>query len=167
MDEPSIVMKLKIKNLRVKLQYVPSKEPYYISEEAVNQRIWQKVKGLPLDEAWSQTIVDKSEAEWNEFLEQCRKISHAAVVFATEDEVNQAIAMEITQVPDIKRKKQHHWEKDVRSIQRHRKTASKAQKWADLIGLEIKTTDDPILQVYNNQDKKAVPRWLVIRVSGK
>ena len=167
MDEPSIVMKLKIKNLRVKLQYVPSKEPYYISEEAVNQRIWQKVKGLPLDEAWSQTIVDKSEAEWNEFLEQCRKISHAAVVFATEDEVNQAIAMEITQVPDIKRKKQHHWEKDVRSIQRHRKTASKAQKWADLIGVEIKTTDDPILQVYNNQDKKAVPRWLVIRVSGK
>ena len=162
-DEPSIVKKLKIKNLRVKLRYVSSEEPYYISEEPVNQRIWQKVHGLPLNDAWSQVVVDKSDSEWNEFLERCRKISNVAVVFATEDEVNQAIAMDITQMPKIKRKKQHRWEKDVRSIQRHRKTVSKAQKWADLIGVEIKTTDDPILQVYNNQDKKASPRWLVVR----
>lgn len=166
-DEPSIVKKLKIKNLRVKLRYVSSEEPYYISEEPVNQRIWQKVQGLPLNEAWSQVVVDKSDSEWNEFLERCRKISNVAVVFATEDEVNQAIAMDITQMPKIKRKKQHRWEKDVRSIQRHRKTVSKAQKWADLIGVEIKTTDDPILQVYNNQDKKASPRWLVLRCSEK
>lgn len=162
-DEPSIVKKLKIKNLRVELRYVSSEEPYYISEEPVNQRIWQKVHGLPLNDAWSQVVVDKSDSEWNEFLERCRKISNVAVVFATEDEVNQAIAMDITQMPKIKRKKQHRWEKDVRSIQRHRKTVSKAQKWADLIGVEIKTTDDPILQVYNNQDKKASPRWLVVR----
>ena len=164
-DEPSIVKKLKIKNLRVKLRYVSSEEPYYISEEPVNQRIWQKVHGLPLNDAWSQVVVDKSDSEWNEFLERCRKISHVAVVFATEDEVNQAIAMDITQMPKIKSKKQYRWEKDVRSIQRHRKTVSRAQKWADLIGVEIKTTDDPILQVYNNQDKKKTPRWLVVRVT--
>ena len=164
-DEPSIVKKLKIKNLRVKLRYVSSEEPYYISEEPVNQRIWQKVHGLPLNDAWSQVVVDKSDSEWNEFLERCRKISNVAVVFATEDEVNQAIAMDITQMPKIKSKKQYRWEKDVRSIQRHRKTVSKAQKWADLIGVEIKTTDDPILQVYNNQDKKKTPRWLVVRVT--
>jgi hypothetical protein len=164
-DEPSIVKKLKIKNLRVKLRYVSSEEPYYISEEPVNQRIWQKVHGLPLNDAWSQVVVDKSDSEWNEFLERCRKISNVAVVFATEDEVNQAIALDITQMPEIKRKKQHRWEKDVRSIQRHRKTVSKAQKWADLIGVEIKTTDDPILQVYNNQDKKKTPRWLVVKVT--
>ena len=164
-DEPSIVKKLKIKNLRVKLRYVSSEEPYYISEEPVNQRIWQKVHGLPSNDAWSQVVVDKSDSEWNEFLERCRKISNVAVVFATEDEVNQAIAMDITQMPKIKSKKQYRWEKDVRSIQRHRKTVSKAQKWADLIGVEIKTTDDPILQVYNNQDKKKIPRWLVVRVT--
>ena len=166
-DEPSIVKKLKIKNLRVKLRYVSSEEPYYISEEPVNQRIWQKVHGLPLNEAWSQVVVDKSDMEWNEFLEQCRKISQEAVVFATEEEVNHAIAMDITQMPEIKQKKQRRWEKDMRSIQRHRKTASKAQKWADLIGVEIKTTDDPILQVYNNQDKRASPRWLVLRCIGR
>lgn len=131
----------------------------------MNQRLWQKVLGLPLNEAWSQVVVDKSDSEWNEFLERCRKISHVAVVFATEEEVSQAIAMDITQMPEIKRKKQHRWEKDVRSIQHHRKKVSKAQKWADLIGVEIKTTDDPILQVYNNQDKKSAPRWLVVRVT--
>ena len=81
--------------------------------------------------------------------------------------MNQAIAMDITQMPKIKSKKQYRWEKDVRSIQRHRKTVSRAQKWADLIGVEIKTTDDPILQVYNNQDKRASPRWLVLRCIGR
>jgi hypothetical protein len=72
-EEPSMVKKLKLKNLRVKLRYISSDEPYYISEEPVNQRLWQKVQGLPLNEAWSQVVVDKSDSEWNEFLERCRK----------------------------------------------------------------------------------------------
>jgi hypothetical protein len=40
---------------------------------------------------------------------------------------------------------------------------SKAQKWADLVGVTIKTADDPTLEAYNNQEKKAAPRWLVVR----
>jgi hypothetical protein len=41
--------------------------------------------------------------------------------------------------------------------------AGKAEKWADLVGVTIKTTDDPTLEAYNNHEKKAVPRWLVVR----
>jgi hypothetical protein len=83
-------------------------------------------------------------------------------MFATESEVNQAIAMDITEMPTTKKKKPKRWEKNVQSIQRHRRTATNAQKWADLIGVEIQSIDDPILQVYNNQEKKSVPRWLVL-----
>lgn len=145
-EEPAMVKKLKMNNIRVKFRYVACENPYYISEEAVNQRVWYKIQSLPLEEAWSQVVVDKTDGEWNVFLEECRKLSGEPVAFATEEEVNQAVANGVTYIPKLKIEKKKRWEKDTRSIQRHRKTVSKAQKWADLVGAKIRTVDDPILQ---------------------
>lgn len=161
--EPTITKKLKINNLRIRFRLVAGEIPFYISEEPINQRVWQKVNGLPLDEAWSKVVVDKTNNEWNEFLERCRRMSGNEVCFAKEAEVNQAIMMGVTQEPKLNAKRQKRWEKDTRSIQRHRRKAEKAQKWADLVGVKIKTIDDPTLQIYTNQDKDPNPRWLVIR----
>ena len=161
--EPTITKKLKINNLRIRFRLVAGEIPFYISEEPINQRVWQKVNGLPLDEAWSKVVVDKTNNEWNEFLERCRRMSGNEVCFAKEAEVNQAIMMGVTQEPKLNAKRQKRWEKDTRSIQRHRRRAEKAQKWADLVGVKIKTIDDPTLQIYTNQDKDPNPRWLVIR----
>lgn len=162
-EEPAMVKKLKMNNIRVKFRYVACENPYYISEEAVNQRVWYKIQSLPLEEAWSQVVVDKTDGEWNVFLEECRKLSGEPVAFATEEEVNQAVANGVTYIPKLKIEEKKRWEKDTRSIQRHRKTVSKAQKWADLVGAKIRTVDDPILQLYNNQTKNQQPRWLVVR----
>ena len=162
-DEPELVKKLKIKNLRVKLIYVAAEEPYYISEEPVSWRVWNKVMNLPNDLSWSQAVVDKTNNEWNEFLDKCRRQSHEALLFASEEEVKQAMELGITQEPKLKKAKQRRWEKDTRSIQRHRKTAQNAQKWADLIGVQIKTTDDPILRLYSPERHADKPRWLVIK----
>ena len=162
-EEKDVVKKLKIRNLRVKFRLVPGDTPYYISEAPVNYRIWQKVNEQSAEEGWSQVVVDKTSGEWNEFLERCRKWSGEGIDFATEDEVNQAVMMGLTSQPLLKAKKQKRWEKDTRSIQRHRRTASKAQKWADLVGVKIKTTEDPTLQLYTNQAKNPSPRWLVLR----
>lgn len=162
-EEPAIVKKLKMNNIRIKFRYVACENPYYISEEAVNQRVWYKIQSLPLEEAWSQVVVDKTDGEWNVFLEECRKLSGEPVAFATEEEVNQAVANGVTYIPKLKIEKKKRWEKDTRGIQRHRKTVSKAQKWADLVGAKIRTVDDPILQLYNNQTKNQQPRWLVVR----
>ena len=161
--EPKITKKLKINNLRIRFRLVAGEIPFYISEEPINQRVWQKVNGLPLDEAWSKVVVDKTNNEWNEFLERCRRMSGGEVCFAKEVEVNQAIMIGVTQEPKLNAKRQKRWEKDTRSIQRHRRRGEKAQKWADLVGVKIKTIDDPTLQIYTNQDKDPNPRWLVIR----
>ena len=161
--EPTITKKLKINNLRIRFRLVTGEIPFYISEEPINQRVWQKVNGLPLDEAWSKVVVDKTNNEWNEFLERCCRMSGNEVCFAKEAEVNQAIMMGVTLEPNLNAKRQKRWEKDTRSIQRHRRRAEKAQKWADLVGVKIKTIDDPTLQIYTNQDKDPNPRWLVIR----
>ena len=162
-EEPELVKKVKIKNLRIKLVYVDTEEAYYISEEPVNCRLWNKVMELPNDLSWSQTVVDRTDSEWNRFLEKCRRQSHEPLVFASEEEVQWAIATAITQEPVIKKAKQRRWEKDARSIQRRRRSAQKAQKWADLIGVQIKTTDDPTLQLYSPDNQTNQPRWLVIR----
>ena len=162
-EEPAIVKKLKMNNIRIKFRYVACENSYYISEEAVNQRVWYKIQSLPMEEAWSQVVVDKTDGEWNVFLEECRKLSGEPVAFATEEEVNQAVENGVTHMPKLKIEKKKRWEKDTRSIQRHRRRIRNAQKWANLVGVKIKTVDDPILLLYNNQTKTQQPRWLVLR----
>lgn len=164
-EEPAIVKKIKINNLRIKMIYVPAKTPYYISEYPINQRVWQRVNNLPMVEFGSKVVIDKTDDDWNCFIEKCRKHSRAPLFFATTDEVNHAARIGITHIPEMKKNKQHRWKKNTRSIQRHRRMAQKTQKWADLIGVEIKTTDDPTLQLYNNQDQMDRPRWFVLRFS--
>lgn len=159
----TMVKRIKVKNTKIKLTYVDADIPYYISEEPITQRTWNKVMDLPFDEVWAQPVTDKTDTEWNEFLEKCRKICREPLTFASEEEVQQAIATYITNRPKQKSKKQRHWEKDVHSIQQHRKMAKKAQKYADLIGIQIKTVDDPTLQLYSTSSKDDQPRWLVIR----
>ncbi len=161
-EEPTMVKRLKVKNLRIKLLYVAAETPYYISEEAITQRVWNKVMNISLDEVGAQTMMDKSAGEWNEFLERCRKATHEPLTFATDEEVQHAIEVGITQQPKQWIKKQRRWEKDTRSIQRHRRNAEKAQKWADLIGVKIKTTADPTLQLYTQPDSAQQPKWLVL-----
>ena len=162
-EEPELVKKIKIKNVRIKLVYIDAQEPYYISEGPVNWRLWNKAMNLPNDTQWSQAVVDKTDSEWDQFLEKCRRQSHEALLFASEEEVKQAMELGITQEPKLKKAKQRRWEKDTRSIQRHRRTAQKSQKWADLIGVQIKTTDDPVLRLYSPEQHADKPRWLVIK----
>lgn len=160
-EEPTIVKKVKIKNIKIKLQYVATDTPYYISEEPITKRLWNKV--MNTNETEADIIVDKTNNEWYKFLERCRKISHEPLSFASELEIEQAVETEIILLPKTKKAKQRHWEKDIHSIQKHRKNAKKAQKWADLIGVQIKTTDDPTLLLYTTPEKNNQPRWLVIR----
>lgn len=162
-EEPELVKKIKIKNVRIKLVYVNAQEPYYISEEPINKRVWNKAMNLPNDAQWSQAVVDKTDSEWDQFLEACRRQTHEALEFASKQELQSAIELGFTQEPKIKKAKQRRWEKDTHSIQRHRRTAKKAQKWADLIGVQIKTTEDPTLLLYTKEDKNNQPRWIVVR----
>ena len=162
-EEPELVKKIKIKNVRIKLVYVNAQEPYYISEEPINKRVWNKAMNLPNDAQWSQAVVDKTDSEWDQFLEACRRQTHEALEFASKEELQLAMELGFTQEPKIKKAKQRRWEKDTHSIQRHRRTAKKAQKWADLIGVQIKTTVDPTLLLYTKEDKNNQPRWIVVR----
>jgi hypothetical protein len=158
-----MVRKVKLKNTQVKLVYVACEQPYYISEEPITWRVWDKVMQVEKTEKWSESVIGKTTDEWNHWLERCRKISYQPVDFASESEVATAIAQGVTYEPKVPKQKKRHWERNTRSIQRHRKTTKKAQKWADLIGVTLKEAEDPTLLQYNKEDKNNQPRWIVIR----
>ena len=162
-EEPTMVRKVKLKNTQVKLVYVACEQPYYISEEPITWRVWDKVMQMEKTEKWSESVIGKTTDEWNHWLERCRKISYQPVDFASESDVATAIAHGVTYEPKVPKQKKRHWERNTRSIQRHRKTTKKAQKWADLIGVTLKEAEDPTLLQYNKEDKNNQPRWIVIR----
>ena len=162
-EEPTMVRKVKLKNTQVKLVYVACEQPYYISEEPITWRVWDKVMQMEKTEKWSEFVIGKTTDEWNHWLERCRKISYQPVDFASESEVATAIAQGVTYEPKVPKQKKRHWERNTRSIQRHRKTTKKAQKWADLIGVTLKEAEDPTLLLYTKEDKNNQPRWIVIR----
>ena len=162
-EEPTMVRKVKLKNTQVKLVYVACEQPYYISEEPITWRVWDKVMQIEKTEKWSESVIGKTTDEWNHWLERCRKISYQPVDFASEAEVATAIAQGVTYEPALKQEKKKYWQRNTRSIQRHRKTTKKAQKWADLIGVTLKEAEDPTLLQYNKEDKNNQPRWIVIR----
>lgn len=162
-EEPTMVRKVKLKNTQVKLVYVACEQPYYISEEPITWRVWDKVMQMEKTEKWSESVIGKTTDEWNHWLERCRKISYQPVDFASESEVATAIAQGVTYEPKVPKQEKRHWERNTRSIQRHRKTTKKAQKWADLIGVTLKEAEDPTLLQYNKEDKNNQPRWIVIR----
>lgn len=162
-EEPTMVRKVKLKNTQVKLVYVACEQPYYISEEPITWRVWDKVMQMEKTEKWSESVIGKTTNEWNHWLERCRKISYQPVDFASESEVATAIAQGVTYEPKVPKQKKRHWERNTRSIQRHRKTTKKAQKWADLIGVTLKEAEDPTLLLYTKEDKNNQPRWIVIR----
>lgn len=162
-EEPAIVKRVKVKNARIKMRYVPAEEPYYISEQPITQSVWNKVFGQETTDSWSQPVTDKTDSEWNQFLEKCRKQSHAPLEFATEEQVQWAIQQELIDKPQLKTKKKKRWQKDTQSIQKRRRFAGKAQKWADLVGVQIQTAEDPTLQLFNNTTTTSQPRWLVVK----
>ena len=162
-EEPTMVRKVKLKNTQVKLVYVACEQPYYISEEPITWRVWDKVMQMEKTEKWSESVIGKTTDEWNHWLGRCRKISYQPVDFASESEVAMAIAQGVTYEPALKQEKKKYWQRNTRSIQRHRKTTKKAQKWADLIGVTLKEAEDPTLLQYNKEDKNNQPRWIVIR----
>ena len=160
---PAVVKKVKIGEVRIKLLYMPADTPYYISKEAITWHIWSKVMGEEADGKWSHAVTGKTQQEWQRFLEKCRKKSSAPLEWASNREVTQAIKAGLTYEPQRDIHKKRRWEKDIQRIQRHRRNISKAQKWADLIGVQLSQRDDPILEIYSNTKKNDQPQWLVVR----
>ncbi|MGM9837343.1 MAG: formylglycine-generating enzyme family protein [Paludibacteraceae bacterium] len=160
--EPAMVQKIRIGKRNVRLLYVPAEKPYYIAEEDVSNRQWERVMQSETDGSSTDAATGISQAQWEAFIEQCRKESKQALSFATEAEVEQAIALSVISPREVRKKKR--WEQNTQSIQRKRSRTRRAEKWADLIGVRVSIPEDPTLLQFTETKKNNTPKRLVIRL---
>ena len=164
-EKMAITRRVKVGNVRLKMLYVPNEHFYYILENAITWRVWSRIMKEEMQGKWSDAVTGKTPKEWASFLEMCRQKSMIPFDWATKEEVQHALMEKIIPEPKITQPRQHRWEKDVLSIQRHRRFIKKLQPWAEMVSpkIKLKVPDDPILLTYNDSEKDDQPKWLVIR----
>lgn len=152
---------VKVDGVRIKFLYVPADQPYYIAETNITQTQWAKVMGK--GEKGSQEATGMTRAERNRFLQRCARKSGTALAIATPEQIKEAEELGVISPIKNERKKKS-WEKDAASIQAHRKRVKRAQVFADLVGVKLKTTSDPVLRSLESGYDETQPLRLIIRL---
>ena len=160
--EPELTRYVKVEGKRIKFLYVPAEQPYYIAETNVSQSLWTNVMGK--GERGSVDATGMSKADRNRFLQRCARQSGASLAIATEEQIKEAERLEVIKHIEPKPRKPKSWEKDNASIQKHRKRVKNAQVFADLIGLKLRNTNDPVLQTLEKGYDESQPLRLIIRL---
>nr|MBR6146323.1 SUMF1/EgtB/PvdO family nonheme iron enzyme [Paludibacteraceae bacterium] len=160
--EPELTRYVKVEGKRIKFLYVPAEQPYYIAETNVSQSLWTNVMGK--GERGSVDATGMSKADRNRFLQRCARQSGASLAIATEEQIKEAERLEVIRHIEPKPRKPKSWEKDNASIQKHRKRVKNAQVFADLIGLKLRNTNDPVLQTLEKGYDESQPLRLIIRL---
>lgn len=152
---------VKVDGQRLKFLYVPADKPYYIAETNVSMTLWAKVMGK--GKKGSSDATGMTQAERNRFLQRCARKSGAALAIATDEQINVARELQVISAVEDQRKRKS-WEKDNVSIQKHRKHVKRAQVFADLVGVKLKTTNDPVLRSLETGYDENQPLRLIIRL---
>lgn len=160
--EPELTRYIKVEGKRIKFLYVPAEQPYYIAETNVSQSLWTNVMGK--GDRGSVDATGMSKADRNRFLQRCARQSGASLAIATEEQIKEAEQLEVIKHIEPKARKPKSWEKDNASIQKHRKRVKNAQVFADLIGLKLQATNDPVLQTLEKGYDESQPLRLIIKL---
>ncbi|MBO4621211.1 MAG: formylglycine-generating enzyme family protein [Paludibacteraceae bacterium] len=160
--EPELTRYVKVEGKRLKFLYVPAEQPYYIMETNISQSLWANVMGK--GERGSYDATGMSKADRNRFLQRCARQSGASLAIATDEQIKQAEQLQVVKPVKVKQRKPKSWEKDLASRQQHRKRMKNAQVFADLVGVKLKTMDDPVLKTLESGYDESQPLRLIIRL---
>ncbi|MEE1068917.1 MAG: SUMF1/EgtB/PvdO family nonheme iron enzyme [Paludibacteraceae bacterium] len=161
-EEPPLRQSIRIRGKRIRFDYVPAEQPYYISEE-IECRLWKKIMQKEAPDRIKSVAIGMSKADRIRFAEYCsRKVDKALFVASAEQIVaaEQHGIIESFQAEEDHRKKKK--KQSIRQIQRKRKIAKKLSPWTELIGIRLPAPDDPILLQYKKADDESRPLRLVI-----
>ena len=106
-----------------------------------------------------------SKAERNRFLQRCARQSGESLAIATEEQLKQAEQLGVVKIIQPKKRKPKSWEKNEATVNAHRKRVKNAQVFADLIGVRLRTTEDPVLKTLEKGYDESQPLRLIIRLN--
>ena len=161
--EPELTRYVKAGGKRIKFLYVPAEKPYYIMETNVSANLWRAV--MDKGDRGSQDATGMSKAERNRFLQRCARQSGESLAIATEEQLKQAEQLGVVKIIQPKKRKPKSWEKNEATVNAHRKRVKNAQVFADLIGVRLRTTEDPVLKTLEKGYDESQPLRLIIRLN--
>lgn len=161
--EPELTRYVKAGGKRIKFLYVPAEKPYYIMETNVSANLWRAV--MDKGDRGSQDATGMSKAERNRFLQRCARQSGESLAIATEEQIKQAEQLGVVKIIQPKKRKPKSWEKNEATVNAHRKRVKNAQVFADLIGVRLRTTEDPVLKTLEKGYDESQPLRLIIRLN--
>lgn len=161
-EEPSLMRTVRLKGKRLKFIYVPTEQPYYISEE-VESSLWRKIMQSDPPAKHKNIAIGMSKAARVRFAEYSSRTAMIALSVASAEETVAAEQQGLIEPykPDDKPKRK---KQDVRQTQRKRRMANKLTVWTELAGFRMPKPDDPVLLEYKQGDDESRPLRLVIRL---
>ena len=134
-EEPPLRQSIRIRGKRIRFDYVPAEQPYYISEE-IECRLWKKIMQKEAPDRIKSVAIGMSKADRIRFAEYCsRKVDKALFVASAEQIVaaEQHGIIEPFQAEEDHRKKK---KQSIRQIQRKRKIAKKLSPRQSIISMK-------------------------------
>ena len=152
---------VRIKGKKLLFIYVPTDEPYYLSEE-VECALWKKIMQNDAPDRCMSVAIGMSKSDRIKFAEYCSRLANEPLLVATAEQIVLAEQQQIIEPfqPNASKKRK---KETTRSIQRKRKAVDKLSPWTELVGVRLSKPDDPILLHFKQADEESRPLRLVMR----
>ena len=168
-DEPPLTRSVRIKGKKLRFDYVPAEQPYYISEE-IECALWRKIMDKDAPDRDKSVALGMNKSDRTRFAEFCSRITHEALLVASAEQIVLAEQLHIIEPfqpgassRQTRRSRARSAENgSVHSIQRKRKAADTFSPWAELIGVRLPKPDDPVLLQFKKADDDSRPLRLVL-----
>jgi hypothetical protein len=160
-EEPPLRQSIRIRGKRIRFDYVPAEQPYYISEE-IECRLWKKIMQKEAPDRIKSVAIGMSKSDRIRFAEYCSRKVDKALFVASAEQIVAAEQHGIIEPFQAEEENHRKKKQSIRQIQRKRKIAKKLSPWTELIGIRLPAPDDPILLQYKKADDESRPLRLVI-----
>lgn len=160
-----LTKKVKVKGKKIEFTLVPVEKPYYISEE-ISVQLWKKMMHKEAPNKIKSVAIGMRPSDRMIFAERCSRESKEVLLVASAEEVVTAVqqGLIVSSKPDVN---QRDKDKDVRQLQKKRKSRKKLTLLTELVGVKLTQPDDPVLLQYKREDDDTRPLRLVIRMANK
>lgn len=162
-EEPALTKKIHVGGRKLAFSLVPGDEPYYISEE-VSVNLWRKMMYQEPPRRQKSIALGMSASARKQFAELCARDAKEALTVASAAQIITAEQQGIIE-PFMPERKKRDKDKSIKEIQQQRRATDKLSPWAELLGVKVKKSDDPILSQFQTADNDSRPLRLVMRIS--
>lgn len=162
-DMPDLVRSVKIGMYHYRFRYVPADKPFYIAEQNVSNAFWKRIMKDNREGRLTAAATGMSQSQRRLFVEKCTALAGCSFDIATEEDLACYHFQDSLRTTE-KKTRVKRWQRNVISIQQHRKRVKRANVWLELLNVKLTEPEDPTLSLFIHNPQDDLPLRLVIRL---